>query len=971
MSARTVSPLLVGRDDELAALEDALARARSGSTSTMLIGGEAGIGKTRLIGEFAERAAADAARVLVGGCLELGTEGLPFAPFTAMFRRLVRDLGHEGVAALLPGGETRELARLLPEFGEPPGDAAGAEARARLFEQVLALFERLADESPVVLAVEDAHWADRSTRDLVSFLVRYQRSDARLLIVVTYRADEVHRAHPLRPLLAELDRVATVTRFELRRLTRREVVEQVVGVLDRALPDAVIDRIYARSEGNPLFVEALIGGDGESQRVPESLRDLLLASVERLPQETQELLRVASGGGVRTEHGLLAAVTDLDDMALSALVRPAVEGNVLVVDGEGYAFRHTLIREAVHDDLLPGERTRLHARFAEALEHNPGLLPSPRSAIELTHHWYAAHDTTRALASAWHAAAATARSLAYEAQLGMLARVLELWDTVPDAAERVGTDHLGVLEAAAVAAELAGESERGLAFAEMALREVNTATDPERAAGVIRQRGRLKFDLGRPDSVDDLRQAARLAPADPPTATRAHILNLLARVLNAADEHAEKLAVADEALAIARQVGDVSAEAYALCTLAWTGGYYSDLSAETAAFAEAWTIAMRARAFPALLLIATSESDLYEGAGRHEDAANVARRGIAVAQDYGVARTSGAFLSINLAEPLVSLGRWDEALEVIDHALELSPPPPHRAMLHCLAADIAIARGDLAQAGSALAAAHSLARDYGRAQLDLPRLGLNIDLRIAEGRTRDAHEVVERALREGALANSPRYAWPLLVTAARACAVGACAVGDRPSPLADLRTQAATLGADGPLQEAQRLTFTAEAARAEAGTDLPTWEAVAAAWESMRQPYALARALLRAAESAAAEGQRDKRDAAAYLGRSASIARQLGAMPLTAEIDSLARRARITFTGDSVPEPPRLGLTAREYEVLRLVSTGRSNREIAEELFISVKTASVHVSNILGKLGVSSRGEAAAIAHRRHLFEAE
>jgi DNA-binding CsgD family transcriptional regulator len=969
-----VSPLLVGRGDELAALEDALVRAGSGSASTVLVGGEAGIGKTRLVGELAKRAGTGGARVLVGGCLELGTEGLPFAPFTAMFRGLVRDLGLERVAALLPGGAARELARLIPELGEPRAAAAGAEAReearARLFEQVLGLFERLAEEDPVVVVVEDVHWADRSTRDLLSFLVRYQRSDAHLLIVVTYRADEVHRAHPLRPLLAELDRVATVTRLELRRLTRREVVDQVVAVLDRPAPDAVIDRIYARSQGNPLFVEALLGGDGEAERMPESLRDLLLASVERLPEQTQELLRVAAAGGVRTEHALLAAATGLDDMALSALVRPAVAGNVLVVDGEGYAFRHALIREAVHDDLLPGERTRLHARFAEALEHNPGLLPSPRSAIELAHHWHSAHDTIRALASAWRAAAAAQTSLAYHAQLGMLARVLELWDTVPDAADQLRTDRLGVLERAAVAAELAGEDERGLALAEAALRETDAGTDPERVASVMRQRGRLKFDLGRPDCVDDLRQAARLVPADPPTATRAHVLNLLARMLNAPDQQAEKLAVAQEALTIARQVGDVPAEASARVTLAWTAGRYRDLSAATAAFAEAWTIATRARAFPALMLTAISESDVYEGAGRHEDAASVARRGIGVAQEYGVARTYGAFQSINLAESLVSLGRWDEALEIIDHALDLAPPPPDRAMLLCLATDIAVARGDLARASSALSTAHSLAPDYGRAQLDLPRLRLDIDLPLAEGRTGAAHEAVEQALRDQELAASPRYAWPVLVTAARACAVG-----DRPSLLADVRSVAAKLDTDGPLQEAHRLTFTADAARVESGPDLAAWEAVAAAWESLRQPYAHARALLRAAESATtaagAEGQDGNHDAAAtYLSRAASTAEQLGALPLTAEIDSLARRARIPLTGDSVPEPPRLGLTAREYEVLQLVSLGRSNREIAEELFISVKTASVHVSNILRKLDVSSRGEAAATTHRLHLFDA-
>lgn len=182
---------------------------------------------------------------------------------------------------------------------------------------MLGLLERLTEDQPVVLIVEDAHWADRSTRDLLSFLVRYQRGDGRLLIVVTYRADELHRAHPLRPLLAELGRVGWVTRLELGRLTRREVVEQAASILEREPSPVDMDRIYARSEGNPLFVEALLSEVSGGDALPESLRDLLLASVERLPEETQELLRVASVGGQRIEHDLLSAVAGLDENALA------------------------------------------------------------------------------------------------------------------------------------------------------------------------------------------------------------------------------------------------------------------------------------------------------------------------------------------------------------------------------------------------------------------------------------------------------------------------------------------------------------------------------------------------------------------------------------------------------------------------------------------------------------------------------
>ena len=288
------SPVLVGRSEELAILDAALERARAGGPSTVLIGGEAGIGKTRLVTEFAAGAAASGARLLAGGCLDLGAEGLPFAPFAAVLRELVRDLGADGVAALLPAQATREFARLLPEFGEAGVEADPAFARARLFEQMLTLLERLAEAGPVVLIIEDAHWADRSTRDLMAFLIGSQQVLDGVLIVVSYRSDDLHRTHPLRPLLAELTRLTWVERMELPRLGRLQADELVARITGREPEPRLADQIYLRAEGNPLFFEELLCCDGGlTAELSESLRDLLLAAVQRLPEETQELLRAA------------------------------------------------------------------------------------------------------------------------------------------------------------------------------------------------------------------------------------------------------------------------------------------------------------------------------------------------------------------------------------------------------------------------------------------------------------------------------------------------------------------------------------------------------------------------------------------------------------------------------------------------------------------------------------------------------
>jgi DNA-binding CsgD family transcriptional regulator len=996
VAVRVSSPVLVGRSGQLAALDAALAAARDGNPSAVLIGGEAGVGKSRLVTEFAEHARGAGVRVLTGGCLELGTDGLPFAPFTAVLRELVRDRGADGIAGLLPGGTTRELARLLPEFGEPAAAADAGEARARLFEQVLALLEQLADEAPVVLVIEDAHWADRSTRDLLAFLIRNQGALDGLLIVVTYRSDELYRTHPLRPLLAELDRISWVARIELGRLSRADTGELAGRLLGREPGEDLLETVYRRTEGNPLFVEALLDGDGLGSGLPESLRDLLVAGVRRLPEETQEVVRVASAGGERIGHALLATVTGLDSTGLTRALRPAVGANVLLTDPDGFVFRHALIRESMQQELLPGEGGRLHCRFAEAISSDPALVPPGRAAAEQAHHWYAAHDLTRALVSAWQAAAESGQALAYAEQLAMLARVLELWDRVPGAAEQIGTSKLAVLEAAMHAAELAGEFDRGITFAKAALDEVDVAAEPIRAALLLEARGHLKYQLGRSDYAADLQEAAQLVPADPPTPARARVLEALAHDIHhrpSGVDDAEFRACAEEAVAVARQAGDAATEAAALTTLACAQPPAEAMDRIRELLAEARTVAAQVRAYQPLLRADITESDLLEGMGQHEQAATVARAGLRAASTYGLARTSGAVLAINLAEPLVSLGRWEEAAEVIERALQLFPPRLNRSSLWRLSGDMVLARGDLPAAADAVTSIRAALRGVRyKDEYQLPVARLQAELRVAEQQPAAALAVVEETLDQFNVRPSPRYAWPLLVAGVRACtaatAAGQSLAAQAGALLERLCTEAGKLAADGPAQQAHQLTLAAEvirAGRAPGGTGLAgtglaggppadtcaAWDAAAQAWESVGQRYPLALAQLRAAEAAMSAGDRD--GGGTRLRQAEALARGLGAQPLSDEITRLARRARIPLTDAAghgrLPGPQQLGLTARELEVLRLVAAGQSNRDIANELFISVKTASVHVSNILGKLGVASRGEAAATAHRLQLFE--
>jgi len=989
VEAQVSSPVLVGRSGQLAALDAALAAASDGRPSTIMIGGEAGVGKTRLIGEFTENARRDNARVLTGGCLELGADGLPFAPFTSVLRELVRDLSAAGVAELLPGGATRELARLLPEFGAPAGPDDAGEARARLFEQILLLLERLAEAGPVVLVIEDTHWADASTRDLLAFLVRNQSSLERVLIVLTYRSDDLHRTHPLRPLLAELGRIGWVTRIELGRLTRLDTSQLVTQIIGREAGDDLLADVYRRSEGNPLYVEALLdeGDPAQGKPLPESLRDLLVASARRLPDDTQEVLRIASAGGERTGHGLLAAVSALDEAALARALRPAVAANVLLTDLDGYLFRHALIREAVHDELLPGERGQLHRRFAEAIGTDPTLVLPGRAPAEQAYHWYAAHDLARALVSAWQAAEQFGRSLAYAEQLAMLSRVLELWDGVPDAAQRVGADHVAVLEAAVQTAELTGDDDRGVLFAQAALREIDIAAEPVRAALLLEIRGRLKYHLGRTDFAGDLRAAVGLVPAEPPSPARSRVLESLAhRTLQVHRGWAdvELRTVAEEAVLTARRCGDAATEAAALVTIACAEPISGNVDRIRALLAQARGVAARAQAFQPLLNAAVTESDMLEAAGLHELAAEVARKGLVTAREHGLARTYGTALANNLAEPLVSLGRWDEAAEVLESAMQQVPARVGKTCLWRLAGDMALARGDLTTATESVAWIRSVLKGTRyQDQYHLPLVRLETGVLLAQDRPAEALPVVEVAVSHFGELPDSRYVWPVLVAGAQACAAAATA-GARDGALTAqalalqerLRTEARKRAADESAQQAHRLTFVAVAGSPdrgsppEPGDQTRAWDEAAQAWEALGEPYPLALALLRSAEAALAAGDRD--GAANKLRRSAALAQSLGATPLSDDIALLARRARISSDADASnetkPEAERLGLTARESEVLRLVAAGRSNREIAAELFISAKTASVHVSNILGKLGAASRTEAAAIAHREGLI---
>ncbi|MEV5498962.1 AAA family ATPase [Nonomuraea fuscirosea] len=949
MRGRSVSPVFVGREEELAALAESFDEAIKGKVTAVLLGGEAGVGKTRLVQRFAESRTADGAHVLFGGCVELSTEGLAYAPFTAALRQLVREQGPAAVAGLLPEGAERDLARLLPEFGEPSRDGETETGRARLFEQFLSLLERLAEHRPTILVIEDIHWADRSSRDLIAFLSRNLHTP-QVLIVMTYRSDDLHRQHPLRPVLAELGRVHGVHRLDLPRLSRDEVAQQMTAILGRTPAYGKVDTVYERSEGIPLFVEAMLES-GDECTFPDSMQDLILGCVERLPEETQRVLRVAAAGGNRVGHALLAAVSGLSDVDLETALRPAIMGNVLqIADSRAYVFRHSLIREAVHDELLPGEHQRLHSRFAEEISKDRTLVPSDRAAVELAHHWYGARNDRWALISAWEAARKSSKAFAYTEAVPLLERVLTLWDRVPDAAELIGCDHTGVLERASEAANSGGDADKASKFVKAALSQLDETREPGRVAQLIVRRAGLKNSKGQAGVIDDLRHALRLVPEN--SLDRAEVVTPLSRHLMLRGEIEEANELIIEGLRWVREHGDRCLEGDLLMNRALGHSLNGEIESTIAVNEQALAIGREEGAGRLITRAMGNNIDALLDMGRQDDALRMAEHGWTVAKKYGRLRGSGLFIANNWAEVLETLGRWDEAIEIVDTALSHGPVLRTRYSLLRVRADIALARGELQLVEGILAEVGvSKNRPEEFVQDIISNARLLIGWHLTRGEPGAALGVAEQVLSQPKQSSKAMLGWRLLALLRTVCDAAQDTERERAAAVrAQAAEVAAMLSVIGPVVEAYRLSYSGD------------FDAAAAAWERLQRPHNQSKALLRAASVAATAG--DREGAAVRLKAALPLAKALRATPLVEEIEMLARRVG----GLQEAQEPSELLTPRELEVLRLVTQGRTNRDIAAELFISAKTVSVHVSNILGKLGVTTRGEAAAAAHRLSLL---
>jgi ATP/maltotriose-dependent transcriptional regulator MalT len=959
---RITSSAFIGRQVELESLLKVFDATQDGP-AVVLLGGEAGIGKTRLVSEFAVHL--PEARVLVGACLELGQAVMPYLPLAGILRQLSRKIGPEETKRLY----SAELIRFLPDQSSPLPESGDRE-QSGLFEAVLALLARLAEASPVVLVMEDLHWADRSTLDLLSFLARNLGS-TRVMLIGTYRSDEMRRTHALRPVLAELSRVPLVQRIELQPMDEEEVLQLFTAIRGNQPPPEEALSILTRSEGNPFYVEELLAaGDPARAGMPSSLRDILADRLDRLPESAKEVLRIAAAAGRRVDHRLLEVVAQLPEGDLQAGLRAAVDGEALVPDAEshGYRFRHALLQEAAHDQLLPGERMRLHRAFAEALQADPSLAAGGTAGVdaELAYHALATHDVDLAFNSLVRAGERARDLYAFAEAQQHFERAAELRPQLSAEVSATAPPTWELLRNAALCARYFGDIRVGaVSHLRRAIAVLGEDEDGTALGGLWAELSETFWMAGLSDEAAAASDRSVEVLPDTPSRERAEALGWRSRLFMLLGRYQDGIPPAAEAVKLARSINARRELSRALNSLGTsltmvgrTEGLVMlresvDIADEIGAATEA------ARSYNNMVAsLRTPLNDLVQ-----------AEQVLQAALDYtsrkGVRGPIVDWIRLEGAEVMQRLGRWREVTDIVDQVRSGAVMGVFGHLYEITLAVQLAMEGRYEESEHHLRRAEEIAPAIRDPQAIAPMVEVQMRLQLARGNY-DVGRAVERI--EPMIDDPIVYdVVPLIarVEAAASLIAHDPDAASRIERLAGLLRGVRDTAEPGGYLARNAGTWLslteAELSRARDDVNPPLWrDAVARIHELIHIDFELY-ARFRLAEALAAAG--DIAHAEAELAAAHQRARSIGATPLVTEMEALARRARL-----KVPAMPRVaadtdrGLTRREREVLVLVSQGLTNREIAGNLFISEKTASVHVSNIMAKLEAANRTEAGAKA---------
>ena len=991
MVFRVSAGRMVGRDDELGRLLTLLDDAEAGRSVVALVSGDAGVGKSRLVAEVTQLAAGRGFTVLSGQCAELG-DSVPYLPLADALRGAAQASGVRDALSSRPA-----LSMLLPEGGGGltiDSDRSGL-ARQQMFGGVLGLLAELAAAGPVLLVLEDLHWADASTRDLVTFLSRMLHRE-RVALIGTYRTDDLHRRHPLRPVVAELLRLPSVIAVDLAPLDPSALAEHLTAAAQGRIGATELNDIVARAEGNAYYAEELlaasVSGDRPEHSLPAGLAALLLSRVEQLSDAAQQVLRAAAVAGRKADDELVRAASGLQAAEYENAVREAVTHQLLVPDGsEGYVFRHALLREAVYGDLLPGERTRLHGTMSALLAEEQRLA-LPGTAAELAQHCLASHDIPGAFAASIRAGEEAERLGAPAEAHRHYDQALALWERVTEPEKTAGMHRgkLGLLSATNAADS--GDVDRAVHLLRRLRHVLATQADRGEATAPVslasRIGERLAFYLWTIDDVKTMAEAVDIAratvdetPAEPPTWQYARAVATYANTLLVDDDFDLAREQAEHALAAARAAEAPWVQADALVTLGYLSNREGRNDEAIKLLTEAHKQAREAKVLGVELRAAYHLARAHLERGDLTAGGTVAFEGTKRANQTGLGLAPyGTDVQHLHFQCHFADGKWDHAQEIADgFPVRVTSIP--EASLSSMALFIDVARGNPVVAErrawiEPFLSAHGFDGFIARA--------LFAEHALWQG---DAEQALAEAQAAIDLVYEPP--WGFHPSAIRPAAVALSARADRAvqaRAAGDEETAAAELAAAAELLQTARegaafpkrpkfilgpegrgwlARAEAEYRRASGDNDPEAWQAVLDAFGPV-YAYETARTRWRLAEALAEAGRRD--EAAEQWHQAAQTADRLAARPLRRALDDLARRARIGTAEQRGDGEVLAALTSREREVLRLIAAGRSNREIASVLFIAPKTASVHVSNILGKLGAASRTEAAAIAHREGLI---
>ncbi|MEX1344257.1 MAG: AAA family ATPase [Candidatus Limnocylindrales bacterium] len=1005
-SGSVSSPVMVGREAESERIGRALAALTMGGAPPIIISGEAGIGKTRLIDESLGKSADDL-RVLRAECLALGSR-IPYLPFAELLRSLVYQVPALKLASII-GPARDDLVSLLPELEAAAGRSAADGAprrrgrdeldRLRLYESFLQVSERIAADRPTVFVIEDVQWIDRASLELLAFLANGRRPENPSGLIISVRPESIEDKPEVLQLLADLGHGGLSERIELNPLDEGSTRRLMTAVMGKPARTDLARRIHELSSGNPLFAEELLaaassGDDGAT--LPPRLRDLLSARLAAVPDEVLAVLRIAAAAGHTIDDGLLGSVGGLDEDHVRSAVRAAVDDHILVrttaSSRPAYRFRHEVMRSLVASKLLPAEAAHIHAAFARALADEP---PERQNATEIADHWDAAGDRERALVAHLAAGDRATETYAFESARAHYERALVLWDEVRTAEAITGWTRVAIMDHAASTSARVGDFERAT--------ELTRAVMGDRAHIDVETfelaRSSLRWYLWESgDIAAGLVEARAVVDDDAPMPDRwrANALGHLAGLL-LYDRHTREAAeLAVRARDAAAAAGAVEEQILAEGILGWCLLLEGDVSAgldairgvvEMTETIEGGALEGRYPVGPALAHAHLAGA--LELVGRFDEAHAVAAAGAEVAERQGVARTFGSALRAIAARALYQLGRWSEAESLATGAMEGGAVGQGRIGLLAVRARLAIVRGEDEVAERTLRDADE---QVGEATpLDVRRwlAAAQAERAIWDGRPGDALERLAILADEPEAGSITKPSGPPAIVDAsipQLLALGARAASDLAlqeraagtaegfAALVDQQLRAALdrvrrRKALAEVWAGDLAIARAELERAQGGPASRARRWRAAAEGVAGRAYTSAYVGWRLAEAELAD--RDGRAAAApIIEHALGIAASLGARPLREELQSLARRARLAVTMEtegptvtaSADERP-FGLTVRELEVLALLADGMGNREIAERLYISPKTASVHVSNIYGKLGVESRVAAATTAH--------